>query len=801
MAGKRGLGWLGAAFIALAVVLGGGQETLAASNTCAPENVRWSSSTNRIYVGGAGTVCTLSDLNELEPWANIKSVTEGTAKKGWLLGSNIVLEGGAKLNLYGVAVGGDVDELRLKSNNTGAADDIVYVRAQWGTIDIRETKITSWDEAAGGPDTEFGKYQRSYIQVKSYLDRGETPRQSRMDIINSEVGYLGYYGAEAYGLSWKVLGYDAGVFDKVDVFGDVRGSHIHHNFFGAYTYGAYGMEWRNNEIDNNVLYGLDPHDNSDGLVIEGNNVHHNGSHGIIASRYCEGLVIRGNESHDNGGNGIMLHRDTNDSVVENNVLYNNGDAALALFESHRNVLRGNQADNNGRGIRISVGSAGNLIENNTFNNNGSYGIFFYKGSDLPTAGDGRPKNNTVVNNVFNGSGLGGLLLKQGDKNLIKGNVFTSGGKDLVLVEARGNRLEGNTVTGNSDYGLRLKQQSADNEIVGNVVKNNGKVGIYVWDGSGGNKVNGNTIEGHSQYGVMLLNSAANEVKDNVIERNRRGTNLRDGSDSNAIERNTIRENAEYAVYIQNASGNEFVGNIVTGNGGNYYYTKSTSDNVIRDTPDAAVRMGDFASSMTLVDSENHVFKTVRRVPTVVALAQSFMKLTRYITGGVVDVTQADFVAVPSDNRVVVLLDGDYRPGELVRWVAKAEGATGVEYRIGGFERNEQYAVTKNGGYLLTAVADDGGKIGFSDSVAGGAEVEYRVERTQATFLPALSRPLPEPLVPASPAAEPTLTILASPSPDVSPLSMPTPSPTASPQLTPTPEVFPSPSPLPSPTAP
>lgn len=33
-------------------------------------------------------------------------------------------------------------------------------------------------------------------------ERGE----SRMDIIDSEIGYLGYHESESYGLVWKVMG-------------------------------------------------------------------------------------------------------------------------------------------------------------------------------------------------------------------------------------------------------------------------------------------------------------------------------------------------------------------------------------------------------------------------------------------------------------------------------------------------------------------------------------------------------------------------------------------------------------------
>ena len=67
---------------------------------------------------------------------------------------------GAKLVLHGSPVGGDVDELRLKSNNL-SGNTFIMVRADWGTVDIDSTKITSWDESASGPDTKYAQYGRA----------------------------------------------------------------------------------------------------------------------------------------------------------------------------------------------------------------------------------------------------------------------------------------------------------------------------------------------------------------------------------------------------------------------------------------------------------------------------------------------------------------------------------------------------------------------------------------------------------------------------------------------------------------
>lgn len=505
--------------VVVGVVLGGSLwfRPVAAA-PCAASNIRWAASTNTVYVSGAGVVCTLTELDQLATKALI-TLTNPTDKV-WLVGSNIWLQNGATLQLHSSAVGGDVNELRLKSNNSTTANSIVFLRAYWGTIDINTTKVKSWNEAAGGVDTEYGQYKRSYIQVKSYLDSdGVTARESRMDIANSDIGYLGYFAAESYGLSWKVLGSQPGLFDKVGVLGTVTNSRIHHNYYGVYTWGADGMVWRNNEFDNNVLYGLDPHDNSDDLIIEDNQAHHNGTHGIICSRYCDHLTIRRNKAYNNGGNGLMLHRLTNQSVVEENELYSNVDSGLAIFDSHDNTIQRNYVHHNGKGMRFSVGSSNNLIEDNQLIDNRQYGLYFFKGSDAPTeTGDGRPKLNQFVRNRVEGSGVYGVKLKEADDNLFLENELVDNGQTLLIESARGNRFENNLMENNDTAGLTLAG-AVDHVIIGNRVVSNGEIGIYLKTGSHRATITGNTIKEHEDFGIRVVDSSDAVIADNIFEDN------------------------------------------------------------------------------------------------------------------------------------------------------------------------------------------------------------------------------------------------------------------------------------------
>ena len=386
---------------------------------------------------------------------NVPLTLVDPVNKIWKLDATVIVTNGGKLVLHGSSLGGDVNELRLRSENSTAAGSIIEIRADYGTIDINSTKILSWNNAAngglGGPDTEYGTFKRSFIRARSKLAAdGVTRLESRMDIANSDISYLGYHGAEAYGLSWKVIGTPGAnneLFDKVDVYGNIVNNYIHHLYFGVYTFGAYGMLMSGNEVAYNVGYGLDPHDDSDFLIIENNYVHHNGNHGIIASKRCNNVIIRNNISSFNNGHGIMLHRNSDYGLIEGNTVEGNGQVGIAIFDSRFITIRQNIVKGNNDGIRFSVGAANNIVEFNTITNSVERGINFFKGSDPPSPGDnGRPKNNTFRNNNISGSGREAIRLLESDSNLFESNVFLGiAGIVLRFQLSLGNTLRNNTL--------------------------------------------------------------------------------------------------------------------------------------------------------------------------------------------------------------------------------------------------------------------------------------------------------------------------------------------------------------------
>ncbi|CAM9590634.1 unnamed protein product, partial [Hapterophycus canaliculatus] len=164
-------------------------------------------------------------------------------------------------------IGGDCDELRIQS--TGS-DDYHEVRGHGGSLYFENTIVTSWDTPNNEPQ-EVHENGRSFLNCVSEKLTGETcdgaakneMGECRMDIINTEIGYLGWFDSESYGMTWKASGVrgfcvdksNEDVFETTNVYGDILNSDIHHLYYGHYTYGHQGGVWDNNKMHDNWQYG------------------------------------------------------------------------------------------------------------------------------------------------------------------------------------------------------------------------------------------------------------------------------------------------------------------------------------------------------------------------------------------------------------------------------------------------------------------------------------------------------------------------------------------------------------------
>eukprot|EP00904_Undaria_pinnatifida_P009115 jgi/Undpi1/5333/HiC_scaffold_2.g00614.m1 len=437
-----------------------------------PVLIRYSSATARLYVVSAdgdarGGCVTLAQIWEERKGkaplyavdaqsGNITNSATGT----WLLTEELFVQDGITLQVHGTSAGGDADELRLLSTS----DTFINLRAHGGSLDFLSTKVFSWDTSTNAPDDDQ-EDGRSYVSAVSEVitDNDQTCRgrakknmgEARMDIEDSEMGYLGYQGSEAYGLTWKVRGFcvnksNRDVFDHVNVYGNIYDSDIHHNNFGVYTYGHQQGDWRRNKMHNNKGYGFDPHDDSDFLTIHDNEVYDNGYHGIIASKRCNGVSIQGNEVYGGASTsaGIFLHRSSDDAVVKGNYVHDNGDAGLAMMESFNADVSNNVFENNKYGVRISVGCGHNVFSKNAISGSAKYNAYSYLGSDAPhVVESGRSQDNLFQENTIVGS-LETLKIMDADGTQFVGNLF----EDAVTIrfdDAARTVMSGNTGLNNT----------------------------------------------------------------------------------------------------------------------------------------------------------------------------------------------------------------------------------------------------------------------------------------------------------------------------------------------------------------
>lgn len=391
--------------------------------TLPPLRINSDKKSKNVNVAGRGNVVTLSVLKSQLGDEYVEEVEP----KVWLLKKNLYLGTGTRL----IVDKTEVKWLRLLSTD----DDFVWIKAHNANVVIKGAKITSWDPKSKNVDLNY-KNGRSFIVARA---------SSQMDIYDSELAYLGYHApperlAPTYGISWR-----ASVTDKKKFLltGEVINSKFHHNYFGAYTFGATGMVWKNNDFFENIQYGFDPHDDSNYFLVEGNRAYNNGNHGIIFSKRCVNNTIRNNLSYNNKLHGIMLDKASNNNIVEGNTVYGNRDG-IALYDSSKNTIKNNKIYENQRGIRLNQGSKENLLVNNKINKNSEYGIYLY----------GEANNNFIKNNTL------------------------SENSSALYIRSKENNILGNIIDSNL-IGLFLLEKASNNQIMENKITNNKKAQIYV----------------------------------------------------------------------------------------------------------------------------------------------------------------------------------------------------------------------------------------------------------------------------------------------------------------------------------
>jgi parallel beta-helix repeat protein len=256
----------------------------------------------------------------------------------------------------------DVDEIRMSTRRD------VFFGGRGAEVLFEGVTVTSWDSERGGPDL-LAEDGRAFILYE---------RGSVLDIVDSEITYLGSDRSGAYGVSWRTGGTTGSAID----------SRFTNSWFGVYTFEARDILFQGNTFADNELYGLDPHDRTTGLVVENNVAYGNGSHGLIFSRGVADSVMRNNHVYANGGNGIVLDAESNRNIIENNLVEDNKGDGIVFIGSAESVIRNNTVRGNRTAIRLHrVGTYGVDVADNLLEANGT-GVHIYEGAtDVSVTGN------------------------------------------------------------------------------------------------------------------------------------------------------------------------------------------------------------------------------------------------------------------------------------------------------------------------------------------------------------------------------------------------------------------------------
>jgi parallel beta-helix repeat protein len=512
----------------------------------------------QISVSASNTSQTsLSDIKSKLPATSTLLVQEGNGT--WLLNAVLRINSSVTLKLSPPEV--SYLKIRSQTGPTATVDATKFgaLETNAGTLQIEDVKITSWDTTAGKVDEEH-KDGRAYVVALGI---------SEMNILRSELAYLGYFGSGGkYGVSWRG---ESEILANNWTTGDLIDSDLHHNYYGFYTYNAKSMTIRGNKIHNNVSYGLDPHDYSRELLIENNDFYENGNHGCVLSRGVYNSIVRNNRSYNNsytvdtldrGAHGFMLDPGSPSSttpqapvygiLLENNLAWGNDGYGLRLLDAYSNTIRNNTFAQNEKGISIDGGSRDNIISNNNVLTNTTYGIHVITGST----------RNQLIGNTVRASGFAGIMVRTSNNRVLSNTVETnglSGGVEesrgdgvLLMAESDGNTvlpMSGNTVQGNIIRSNRLDgvevRGGSATTVTNNTIVDNGDSGVYLASqfetGTRTTFVADNTLARNSSYGLRINSpqTTLNRWRSNSIFDNRGGAILISGGAQGGVLPPTI----------------------------------------------------------------------------------------------------------------------------------------------------------------------------------------------------------------------------------------------------------------------
>ena len=289
----------------------------------------------------------------------------------------------------------------------------------------------------------------------------------------------------------------------------------------------------------------------------------------LVAEDCSALVIEDNDFSENAGSddtfldinqpleaacggGILLHRVV-DSVVRRNVARGQ-DVGINLYDSHRNVIAGNDLSHNTAwGIRLFASCDNRIERNQAHHVNRCAGTGCDAAGILVTSGSHR---NQIIGNDLRYAGDGFFLGNQfsppSNDNLVEGNDGShSPNNAFEATFSTGNVFRNNLAT-HSNYGFWLGF-TRQTTVEGNVIAYNRTDGIH-WEHGLEGIIRDNLITRNGQHGIAFtLNPATCEPPDRLI------------SARHLVTANIIRDNGSCGIYLLHTTDSTLTGNAFAGN--------------------------------------------------------------------------------------------------------------------------------------------------------------------------------------------------------------------------------------------
>jgi parallel beta-helix repeat protein len=280
------------------------------------------------------------------------------------------------------------------------------------------------------------------------------------------------------------------------------GNCVTNNTYGVYLYGSDNIFkknqlgqntynfWEANEYANDVDSSNTINDKPIYYWINRRNQTVPSDAGTVILKNCSGIKAY-NLNLSNNGNGISLYYTNNSELVGNDLTHNYW-RGIAVWWSHNNSIIGNRITNTPYdGIEI-YDSENNTISHNLIANNEN-GIYHRTPGKYEVISD-----NIIINNTHAGV-LGGT-----DYSAITTNFVADNGGGLTV--GSGSQIIGNNITGNGATGLIF---GSNNLIVENYISKN-QIGMVTKEGQG-NRITENSITENSDWGIRFQGPAKNNL--------------------------------------------------------------------------------------------------------------------------------------------------------------------------------------------------------------------------------------------------------------------------------------------------